>query len=390
MNFYYWSPFLSNVATVKAVLNSAISIKKFSKQINPNIINVIGEWTSFEKQIKKNNINTISFEKNNEIYNKLPRYSYLKSRFSYLLIFIRSAIKLYKFLSLRKKNDYIILHLITSLPLILIILFNFKCKFILRISGFPKLNFFRKVLWKLSEKKLHKVLTPTKDTKTMLVNKKIFNNKNITVVRDPIINISEISLLKNENLDEIKKEKYIISVGRLTKQKNHKFLIDGFKIIKKKFSDLKLVILGEGELKENLINQVKKLNLSNDIKFLGYKENVFKYYKNSLCFILTSEWEDPGFVMIEAAASKIPIISSDCKNGPKEFINFDERGYLYKNYDLQSFQSKFFEFMNDNNLNKKKLDNKILNALKEAKKYTKYSHFKEMLKIIEIQSTNND
>jgi len=126
MNFYYWSPFLSNVATVKAVLNSAISIKKFSKQINPSIINVIGEWSSFEKQIKKNNIDIISFEKNNEIYSKLPRYSYLKSRFSYLLIFIRSAIKLYKFLSLRTENDYIILHLITSLPLILIILFNFK------------------------------------------------------------------------------------------------------------------------------------------------------------------------------------------------------------------------------------------------------------------------
>ena len=383
MNFYYWSPFLSNVATVKAVLNSAISIKKFSKQINPSIINVIGEWSSFEKQIKKNNIDIISFEKNNEIYSKLPRYSYLKSRFSYLLIFIRSAIKLYKFLSLRTENDYIILHLITSLPLILIILFNFKCKFILRISGFPKLNFFRKMLWILSEKKLHKVLTPTKDTKIMLSDNKIFNTNNITVVRDPIINISEINVLKNEKLNEIKNEKYIISVGRLTRQKNHKFLINSFKIIKEKFVDLKLVILGEGELKENLINQVKKLNLLNDVKFLGYTTNVFKYYKNSLCFILTSEWEDPGFVIVEAAASKIPIISSDCKNGPKEFINFDERGYLYKNYDFESFKSKFEEFMNDNKFNKDKLENKILNALKEAKKYTQFYHFKEIVKIIE-------
>ena len=121
----------------------------------------------------------------------------------------------------------------------------------------------------------------------------------------------------------------------------------------------------------------------NDVKFLGYTTNVFKYYENSLCFILTSEWEDPGFAIVEAAASKIPLISSDCKNGPKEFINFDERGYLYKNYDFESFKSKFEEFMNDNKFNKDKLENKILNALKEAKKYTQFYHFKEIVKIIE-------
>ena len=63
MNFYYWSPFLSNVATVKAVLNSVISIKKYSKQINPYIINAVGEWNTFEKEIKDNNIETISFKK---------------------------------------------------------------------------------------------------------------------------------------------------------------------------------------------------------------------------------------------------------------------------------------------------------------------------------------
>jgi len=51
MKVFYWSPFLSNVATVKSVLNSAISLKKFSKnKITPNIINVIGEWTSLEKK----------------------------------------------------------------------------------------------------------------------------------------------------------------------------------------------------------------------------------------------------------------------------------------------------------------------------------------------------
>ena len=62
------------------------------------------------------------------------------------------------------------------------------------------------------------------------------------------------------------------------------------KKIKKKYKNLKLVILGEGELQKNLMNKVKKMNLEKDIEFLGYKENVFKYYKNAFCFVLTSAW----------------------------------------------------------------------------------------------------
>ena len=111
-----------------------------------------------------------------------------------------SVIKLYRFLSTKKETDYIILHLITSLPLILLLFFNFKCKFVLRISGLPKLTILRKFLWKLSSKKLHKVSTPTKDTMNMLINKNIFQSNMICLVRDPIINISEIKL-KNKRKD---------------------------------------------------------------------------------------------------------------------------------------------------------------------------------------------
>ena len=55
----------------------------------------------------------------------------------------------------KNKPDYIIIHLITSLPLILLLFFNFETKFILRISGYPRMNFFRKLLWKLTLKKIY-------------------------------------------------------------------------------------------------------------------------------------------------------------------------------------------------------------------------------------------
>ena len=59
---YYWSPFFSNIATIKAVLNSSISIKKFSNNIyKPALINVIGEWDDYKKIIEDNKIEVIEF-----------------------------------------------------------------------------------------------------------------------------------------------------------------------------------------------------------------------------------------------------------------------------------------------------------------------------------------
>ncbi len=383
MNLYYWAPFLSNVATVQAVFNSASGVKKYSKNIQPHIINAVGEWSDLEEKIKEKGIKLISFHKSETFYKKLPRYSFIKSRTSYLLICLVTFLKLYRFLKSKKENDYIILHLITSLPLLFLFFFNFKCKFILRISGLPKLSFFRKLLWKLCNKKLYRVSTPTQDTKKMLIESNIFSENIVFLVKDPIINISKINLKKREKIeDELNGKEFIINVGRLTKQKNQKFLIDGFSLIKKKYSNLKLLVLGDGELNNYLKLYVESLKLENDVFFLGYKENVFKYYDKSICFLLTSRWEDPGFVLVEAAATKTPIISSNCKNGPSEFINNDQRGYLYQNYDLNSFESKFLEFMNDKEKNKEKLNIKILNAFKEVKKFTNFSHLRELLKII--------
>ena len=126
MNLYYWSPFLSEVATVKAVLNSAHSLSKYSKgNLKPCIINSVGEWNSFKDEIKDKQIELIDFYQKKNFYKNLPRFGYITSRYSYLLIILKSYRKLYKFLKSKGKNDYIIIHLISSLSLIYLILFKF-------------------------------------------------------------------------------------------------------------------------------------------------------------------------------------------------------------------------------------------------------------------------
>ena len=226
------------------------------------------------------------------------------------------------------KPDYLLIHLISSLPLTILIFFNFKTKFILRVSGLPKLNLLRKFIWKLSNKKIHKVFVPTQATLDTLKKKRIFDEKKLVLIRDPVINIKTVR--KNLNKNTIDFDNYFLSIGRLTRQKNHTLLLKAFKHIYDQNREYKLIILGDGELKNKLIKLSEDLGISKAVNFIGNVENVFEYINKSICVISTSLWEDPGFVMIETAVSKKIIISSDCPNGPREFIENNLAGYIYK------------------------------------------------------------
>ena len=152
------------------------------------------------------------------------------------------------------------MHLITSLPLFLMRMFKFDTKFILRISGFPKLNFFRKFFWKGSNKKLFKITCPTEELLYKIKNQNIFEDEKLYFLQDAIINLD--SFEKNQNLNfKIKnlRKKIILSAGRLTKQKNYKYLIKEYAKFLTYSDDFDLVILGDGEEKGQLFKLIKKL-----------------------------------------------------------------------------------------------------------------------------------
>ena len=191
---YYWSPFLTHVATISAVIESAKSLKKYSKKYEPVIIDACGEFESYKKILLKNKIKTVDLT-SFKYFKFLPKNGFFKSRFSYILIFFFSFIPLYKVI--KKKNpDYFICHLITSLPMLLAKLFNFHSKFVLRISGLPKFNFFRKFYWKTCGNVFFRITSPTNATINHLQLIKIFDEKKILLLRDPIINIQKIEKLK--------------------------------------------------------------------------------------------------------------------------------------------------------------------------------------------------
>ena len=377
---YYWSPFLTHVATISAVIESAKSLRKYSKKYEPVIIDACGEFESYKKILINNQINTINLT-SFKYFKFLPKNGFFSSRFSYMLIFLFSFIPLYKVI--KKKNpDYFICHLITSLPMLLAKLFNFRSKFILRISGLPKFNFFRKFYWKTCGNVFFRITSPTNATINHLQLIKIFDEKKIFLLQDPIIDIQKIEKLKKQKIDPyFEKNQFIVAIGRLTKQKNFKFLISCFQKLTDSQPNLKLVILGDGEEMQNLKKLIHTKNLENNIFLLGHSQNVFSYLSRAKLFILSSLWEDPGWVLLEAAASNTLILSSDCKNGPSEIIDNNNAGQLYKSDDEQDFINKFNKIMS---LDKVQIDSKKLFAKKKSYSYTKFQHFKNLEEIISI------
>ena len=378
---FYWSPFTAKVATVKSVLNSAesINLSQKNKNYKVSIIDAVHEWKDYENQIKKKNIEIIYLNKDSK-FNSFKKDGFLRSRIAYWYIFFKSFFPLIKILK-EKKPNFLIIHLITSLPLFLFFLINFDTKLVLRISGLPKMTLFRKFLWKLAIGNIHKITCPTVDTFNDLSKFEFMKNK-LCILHDPILNINKIQSERktkvkiNKNLEYIiTNKKFLLSIGRFTKQKNFLFYLKNIPEILKLDPELFFLFIGQGEDIDKFLKFSMKLNISDKIFVLNYTNNVHFFMKKAAALVLPSLWEDPGFVLVEAGYNNCQIISSNCPNGPSEIVGRDG-GYLFDSNSNSSFLEAFYLFQNDSMRNKIK---KKIQLKKRLKKFTSHYHSSKLM-----------
>ena len=194
----YWCPFIEKVATVNSVINSTVSLKKFSKEkYKPLILNVVGEWNKKKNFLEEKKIPVVNLT-NSSIIEMLPTRGFVWSRLAYFVIFFFSILKLHKFLK-EAKPDFLVVHLISFIPLLLLICFKYNTKFILRISGYPILNILRSFLWRRANNKLYAITTPTNQTRKHLKKNRIFSTHKTKYLPDHIINIEAINYKNKRN-----------------------------------------------------------------------------------------------------------------------------------------------------------------------------------------------
>ena len=150
----------------------------------------------------------------------------------------------------------------------------------------------------------------------------------------------------------IDSEDFVIgNVARLEMRKGHKFLIDAFEkvIEERKGCSLKLLIIGEGEEKENLENYVKKANLGDKIIFTGYREDVEELMALMDIFVLTSLREGLPRVLVQTAAVGIPSVAFNV-DGVSEIIMDNYNGFLVEVKDLEQLENRIVRYINNKEL----------------------------------------
>jgi len=141
----------------------------------------------------------------------------------------------------------------------------------------------------------------------------------IQTVYNPF-DLEKIEKLSLEKVDGFEFTKFtFVSVGRLDYGKNHKLLINAFS--KLDVDKIELIILGEGELRVKLEDQIQALGLEKSVFLLGFDNNPYKYFSKANAFVFSSNYEGFPNVLVEALSCGLSVISTDCKSGPREILS---------------------------------------------------------------------
>ncbi len=181
-------------------------------------------------------------------------------------------------------------------------------------------NFFMKRLYK----KADLVIPVSKEISKMLFEKYFISKSKLKVIYNPY-DIIDIERLANEDIEDkyenfMRSEKIFISVGRQVYQKGYWHLVKAFKLVLEKEPDAKLIIIGSGNNDVKLMKLINDLGIENRVLLTGFQKNPFKFIKKSQVYIMTSLFEGFPNALVEAMACGCPVISTDCKSGPKEIL----------------------------------------------------------------------
>lgn len=201
--------------------------------------------------------------------------------------------------------------------------------------------------------------------------------KNVISIPNPVsFSSNKKSLLTN---------KKIITMGRLTKEKNQASFIRAFATVASVYPDWMLEIYGEGVLKKDLQKLIENKGLTDLIKIMGKTSNSQEVYSESSIFVLTSRFEGFGLVILEAMACGLPVVSYDCPYGPRDIVSDGVDGFLVPFGDEKNLAEKI-SFLIEHPEIRKKMGEA---AIEKSKNYTLDKIIPLWMKLFESLISNN-
>lgn len=180
--------------------------------------------------------------------------------------------------------------------------------------------------------------------------------ENVEVINNPVI------ISKYHHSENDKKIRTLITVGRLSKEKNQQMLIQAFYEVKKINLEVKLVIVGDGVERKKLEEKVQNLNLNDSVTFVGNVTDVENYLCNADIFLLSSIYEGIPLAILEAMAAELPIIATNV-GGIKDIVT--NNGILVSSGNVEEMKKAILKLVE----NPKLIKEMGLNSRLNVKKY---------------------
>lgn len=246
------------------------------------------------------------------------------------------------------KPDYIISFVFTTNILILLATRFLNCPLIISERNHP--NYGRKT--RLAWYWLRRILYPLAEHLVVQTReiKEWFNcyNNSIHIIANPVKVIQE-STGAGSGIS-LPSGKRIVAMGQLSPQKGFDLLLQVFARIHKSHQDWKLIILGTGQLLDELKQMSIRLGIDKSVYFPGSVKNPFSVLKECDLFVLSSRYEGFPNALLEAMACGLPVISYDCHSGPGEMIKDNVNGLLVPPNDLDDLEGAIKRLINDDKL----------------------------------------
>ena len=244
-------------------------------------------------------------------------------------------------------------------------------KLIISQQIFPSLEAksrMRKIIYAFLYRKARRIVCASEGIKECLRRDWKVCSERMSVFYNPL-EFSNIEALRNGHVEHPcfapdRHFKVIITVGRLEPQKNHALLLNAFKKVAES-TDARLVILGQGRLEQKLKDKAQELGILEKVFFIGFQHNPYAWLSKADVFVLSSDYEGFGNVIIEAMACGVPVISTNCPSGPSEIITSGVNGLLVRPGDAMELSSAIIRLL----LHPEEAKRFAQNALESVKKY---------------------
>lgn len=191
----------------------------------------------------------------------------------------------------------------------------------------------------LFRKIVNRIIANSEETKNTILqnNRKLISPQRIKVIYNGL----EFPEAYHRS-PEAKKEIVFGNMGRLVEQKGQDILIEIAVYLKKRLSNFKIIIAGDGPLKSSLIKLANQKGVGRNIEFYGFVEDTWGFMKNIDVFLLPSRWEGFGYVLVEAMACGKPVVAFNVSSNP-ELVEDNYNGFLIDQGDICGFADKAYK-----------------------------------------------